>query len=100
MARRSQPRLDKAGYSDTYRPASIDLLDIGRDTVVVVRGDSWTEDTFGALRAALRPDVLLINLPEGDTLENLDEEQMLAAGWVRADDPLISHGVKSESPPE
>lgn len=92
----SARRRDAGGYADTYVSPPVELLDIGRDTVVVVRGESWDETNFAALRAAVRPDVLLIHLPPGDSIEVLDEEQMRAAGWVRAEDPLISRAVESE----
>lgn len=79
------------GYSDTYDDAPvpvelgppIETLEVGPDTVVIVRGESWDETNFAALRAALRSEVLLVHLPPGDTLEALDEAQMRAAGWVR-----------------
>lgn len=90
-------RRARGGYADTYESPPVELLDIGRDTVVVVRGESWTETNFAALRAAIRPDVLLIHLPPGDSIEVLDEDEMYAAGWVRADDPLISRAVESEN---
>lgn len=90
---RQRPR---GGYSDTYESRPVELLDIGRDAVVVVRGESWNETNFAALRAAIRPDVLLIHLPPGDSIEVLDEDEMYAAGWVRAEDPVISRAVESE----
>lgn len=73
-----------SGYSDTYQEApGFELHELVHNAVVVVRG-GWTEETFAALRSALREDVLLINLAGDETLETLDQVAMLEHGWVRA----------------
>lgn len=71
----------KGGYSDTY----VETVVIPPMAVVVVRGEGWNETNFADLRTVLQPDVLLIHLPETETIEVLDEEQMAASGWVRVD---------------
>lgn len=78
---------DAGGYSDTYleHPArEVELLEIAPDTILIATGDGWTEETFAALREVVRTETLVIHLPPGVTLEALDQEQMRAAGWVRA----------------
>lgn len=74
----------RGGYSDVYVEHPVKVLQVEPQSVVIVRGETWDEDNFAELRAALRPDVLVIHLPAGESLEVLDEEQMRAAGWVRA----------------
>lgn len=66
----------KGGYSETY--------ELGPQTVLIASGGGWDEESFAALRTACRPEVLVIHLAAGDSLQVLDEDQMRAAGWVRA----------------
>lgn len=78
------------GYDDGYRDyvargrgaEGLHVVDLEQTTLVVTYG--WDSEPYNALRAALRPDVLLVNVADGDGgVAALDETEMWAVGWVR-----------------
>lgn len=66
----------------------VEHLEFKRDSVVVVRGSQFglkqLEDLRDAIKKIYRRRALVIGIPAGVSLELLDEQQMAAAGWVRA----------------
>jgi hypothetical protein len=54
--------------------------------VYVVRGGAEREALHDALREALGPDPIIVSCPPGYRLRALDEDQMRACGWVRAEE--------------
>jgi hypothetical protein len=56
-----------------------DVVDV--KTVLVVHGEATAEELE---RLAESTACLVLAVPEGTTIESLDEDEMRAAGWVRA----------------
>lgn len=72
-------------YGATYTELpGMGLHALGPNAVLTISGEGWSAEAAAALKGALRPDVLLLVLNEGDSLAVLDEDAMRDNGWVRA----------------
>jgi hypothetical protein len=62
--------------------------------VYVVRGGDKRSELHDALRKALGPDPIIVSCPPGYRLRALDEDQMRACGWVRAEEARAEEAQK------